>query len=61
MKNKVYLIEYKDNEVLKSKIKYLGVKLISVSGKWVFLITAWRVLRLRMEERPRIWRVAANT
>ena len=22
--------------------------------------TAWRVLRLRMEERPPIWRVAAN-
>ena len=28
--------------------------------KWVPLTTAWRVLRLRMEERPPIWRVAAN-
>ena len=29
-------------------------------GKWVPVTTAWRVLRLRMEERPPIWRVAAN-
>jgi hypothetical protein len=28
--------------------------------KWVPVTTAWRVLRLRMEERPPIWRVAAN-
>ena len=27
---------------------------------WVPVNTAWRVLRLRMEERPPIWRVAAN-
>ena len=27
---------------------------------WVRVTTAWRVLRLRMEERPPIWRVAAN-
>ena len=27
---------------------------------WVPVTTAWRVLRLRMEERPAIWRVAAN-
>ena len=26
----------------------------------VFVTTAWRVLRLRMEERPPIWRVAVN-
>ena len=26
---------------------------------WVPVTTAWRVLRLRMEERPPIWRVAA--
>jgi len=25
--------------------------------KWVHVTTAWRVLRLRMEERPPIWRV----
>jgi hypothetical protein len=28
--------------------------------KWVPVTTAWRVLRLRMEERPPMWRVAAN-
>ena len=28
--------------------------------QWVPVTTAWRVLRLRMEERPPIWRVAAN-
>jgi hypothetical protein len=28
--------------------------------KWVPVTTAWRVLKLRMEERPSIWRVAAN-
>jgi hypothetical protein len=27
---------------------------------WVPVTTAWRVLRLRMEERPPIWRVALN-
>jgi hypothetical protein len=28
--------------------------------KWIPVTTAWRVLRLQMEERPMIWRVAAN-
>ena len=28
--------------------------------KWVPVTRAWRVLRLRIEERPPIWRVAAN-
>jgi hypothetical protein len=28
--------------------------------KWGPVTTAWRVLRLRVEERPAIWRVAAN-
>jgi hypothetical protein len=28
--------------------------------KWVPVATAWRVLRLRMEERPPMWRVAAK-
>ena len=34
--------------------------LFSGRDKWVPVTTAWRVLRLRMEERPPIWRVAAN-
>jgi hypothetical protein len=28
--------------------------------EWVPVTTEWRVLRLRMEERPPIWKVAAN-
>ena len=31
-----------------------------VYDKWAPVITAWDFLRLRMEERPPIWRVAAN-
>jgi len=32
----------------------------TVCDKSVSVSTAWRVLRLRMEERPQIWKVAAN-
>ena len=32
----------------------------NVRDKWVPVATAWRVLRLRMEERPPIWTVSAN-
>ena len=39
--------------------KYLGL-LFKYCVKWVPVTTAWRVLRLRMEERPPVWRVAAN-
>jgi len=28
--------------------------------KWVSVTTAWHILRLRMEERPSKWTVAAN-
>ena len=31
-----------------------------IHDTWVSVTTAWRVLMLRMEERPLIWRVAAN-
>jgi len=31
-----------------------------VHGKWVPVILAWRILRLRMEEQSPIWRVAAE-
>jgi hypothetical protein len=34
--------------------------MVFACGKWVPVTTAWRVLRLRMEERPAIWRVAVN-
>jgi hypothetical protein len=33
---------------------------MTVRDKWVPVTTAWRVLRLPMEERPPIWTVAAN-
>ena len=33
---------------------------LPMCDKWVPVTTSWRVLRLRMEERPPIWRVAAN-
>ena len=35
-------------------------RLYSVSDKWVPVTTAWRFLRLRMEEQPPIWNLAAN-
>jgi len=34
--------------------------IVAPNGKWVPAGTEWRVLKLRMEERPPIWRVAAN-
>jgi hypothetical protein len=33
---------------------------VRTRDKWVTVTTAWRVLRLRMEERPPIWRAAAS-
>ena len=37
-------------------------KLCNVASPWMWVpvTTAWRVLRLRMEERPPLWRVAVN-
>ena len=35
-------------------------RLVNFPCLWVPVTTAWRVLSLRMEERPPIWRVAAN-
>ena len=37
------------------------IALTNVHDKMVPVTTRWRVLRLRMEERPRICRIAANT
>ena len=39
---------------------HLGSALKAIRDKWVAVSTAWRVLRLRVEERPPIGRVAAN-
>jgi len=33
---------------------------LPVSGKWVPVTTAWRVLKLWMEEQSPVWRIAAN-
>jgi len=38
----------------------MGGGLETMCSGWVPVTTAWRVLRLRIEERPPIWRVAAN-
>ena len=51
---------------LVSNAKYRRVKM-EITGvyphsrdKWVPVVTAWRVLRLRMEERPSVWKVVAK-
>jgi len=45
-------------------INFRKVNLFAFSAKrfrkWVPVTTAWRVLKFRVEEQPRIWRVAAN-
>jgi hypothetical protein len=38
----------------------MNVMVWQPSDKWVCVTTQWRVLGLRMEEWPPIWRVAAN-
>jgi len=41
-------------------IRYIQMYLTHPCDKWVPVTTVWRVLNLRMEERPPIWRVAIN-
>jgi len=43
-----------------SSSKINSVLCVNNRDKWVPVTTAWRVYRLRMEERPPIWRVAEN-
>jgi len=43
-----------------SSSKINSVLCVYNRDKWVPVTTAWRVLRLRLEERPPIWRVAEN-
>jgi hypothetical protein len=45
---------------IKTKTVNLKNLEVDVRDKWVRVATAWRVLNLWMEERPPIWRVAAN-
>ena len=66
----VALLEATENEhaetLYAKNMKWLSCGTLSkrlldlLSDKWVPVTTAWRVLRLRMEERPPIRRVAAN-
>ena len=39
---------------------FLVTATCGVRDKWVPVTTAWRVLRLQMEEQPPVWRAAAN-
>ena len=61
-----YLLNSKPREIrFQIKVVVLsplinGVYTISRPCLWVPVTTAWRVLRLRMEEWTPIWRVAAN-
>ena len=41
-------------------VHFAAVGMHTFRDKWVPVTTAWRVLRLRMEERPPIWRVAVK-
>ena len=41
---------------LQKRIQILNI----FHDKWVSVTTAWRILRLRMEERPPIWKVAVT-
>jgi hypothetical protein len=58
-------LNYKIHECLKQAIfrNFLQKRIQTLNifhDKWVSVTTAWRVLRLRMEERPPILRVAAT-
>ena len=46
--------------VIKQERQHQTMNCSDSHDKWVPITTAWSVLRLRMEERPPIWKVAAN-
>jgi len=48
------------NQLNKKTVLFWEASSLSDRAKWVPVTTAWRVLRLRIEERTPIWRVAAN-
>jgi hypothetical protein len=55
------LTDFITRTIMGEKYTSLSSSLYSfLRDKWVSVITAWRILRLRNEERPPIWRVAAN-
>ena len=47
---------------LKTRVQLQNLRMCGRTGsdKWVPVTTAWYILRLRMEERPPIWKVAVN-
>jgi len=42
------------------QLQLLLLLTVIIRDKWVPVTREWRVLRLRMEERPPTWRVTAN-
>jgi hypothetical protein len=55
------LAQYKKQETrLRYSKQHLITLYLACPWMWVPVTTTWRVLRLRMEERPPIWRVAVN-
>ena len=58
-KKRLWLLSWNIQSVALSRRAPTICDLIS-HVRWVPVTTAWRVLRLRMEERPPIWRVTAN-
>jgi len=47
------------NVVMQRTIIYIYIY-ICTHDKWVLATTAWHLLRMRLDERPPIWRVSAN-
>jgi len=45
---------------VKIQTVFFTVDALASRDKWVFVTTAWRVLRLRMEERSPKWRMTSN-
>jgi hypothetical protein len=42
-----------------NKVVFILITFLSCD-KWVLVTTTWRILRLQVEERPPVWRVAVN-
>jgi len=57
----IFVIRHPDVGHKLLEINNACLSLFTKRDKWVPVTTAWRVLRLQMEERPSIWRVAAHT
>jgi len=56
--DKIY--EFLKQEIFRNFLQKRTQTLNIFHDKWDSVTTAWRVLRLRMEERPPIWKVAAT-